>query len=63
MVHDHSATPSDLDIRDPDFEYAMGLWANQMHSEINALVAATREVIDDSTAMMAEADRILARRG
>jgi hypothetical protein len=62
MVHPNSRLPFALDIRDVNFRRDMHLWAFQMQSEIISLVFATRKMIADTRIMMAEADRILARK-
>ena len=51
-----------LDIRHPDFAHQCLVWASQTHLEIQELVATAKKEIANSRELMAEADRIIARR-
>jgi len=53
--------PSKLDIRDPTFPARCRAMADQMRVEMGELVVLTRKHIDESRALMAQADRLLAR--
>jgi hypothetical protein len=51
-----------LDVRDPDFPtQCMGM-TDQMRSEMTELIAGTKNEIATSRTLMAEIDRLLARR-
>lgn len=53
-------TPSQLDTRDPDYANKYSLWAGRTECDLAELIAATRETIASSRALIVEADRILA---
>ena len=62
MAKANQPTPTDIDVRGPGFAREMLRWSLQMRSEIHQLVAGSNEAIATSNALIAEADRILARR-
>ena len=62
MAEAHQRLPVNLDIRHPHFTRDMRTWACQMTCEIHESVMATRETIAASKALMAQAERILARK-
>jgi len=53
---------TDLDHGDPNFPAKSTEWASQMRSEMKETVALTRATITETKALMAEVDRIAARR-
>ena len=59
MVSSHR--PFELDARAPDFARECLAWSSQTQGEIQGLIAATKRVIADTRALMAEADRMIAR--
>jgi hypothetical protein len=56
-----SHLPFELDARDADFARECLSWSSQTQCEIQDLIAATKRVIADTRALMAEADRMIAR--
>jgi hypothetical protein len=54
--------PSQLDIRDPDFANQCVALLDQMRCEMYELVAVTNNGIVTSRILLAEIDRVLARR-
>jgi hypothetical protein len=62
MTQPNRHLPFDIDPRDPDFAREMFSWASETQSEICELLAATRQTLAVSRALMASADRILARK-
>ena len=62
MAHANQRFPIHFDARGPNFGREMLQWSQWVQSEIDQLVAGSHEAIATSNALMAEADRILARR-
>ena len=60
MIDPH--VPFEMDARDPYFAGDIALWSRQTLSEMRGLVAATRRTIASSTALIAQVDRLLARK-
>jgi hypothetical protein len=54
--------PSEFDIRNPDFGRRYVAWALEMQGELKDTIARTKKDIAISLALIAVADRILARR-
>jgi hypothetical protein len=59
---DQHFSPLQLDVRHPDFLRHYCSWAFQCRTDMMEAVIATRKSIATTKALMAEADRILARR-
>jgi hypothetical protein len=58
----HICSPSELDIADHDFSAKSVMWTGQMQSEMDQLVALTKQTIAESRRLVTEIDRLLARR-
>ena len=50
------------DIDDPDFGALCRMWTRQMRSEMQETIAVTMHTLAQSRALMAEVDRVLARK-
>lgn len=61
MAQARPAARLDLNNRDPDFDRKMLAWAFQVQCEMHELVLITKKTVTATKAMIAEADRILAR--
>ena len=54
--------PYELDSRDPNFAREMLVWSEQTRRDIREVLAGTRRTIATSRSLIAQADRILARK-
>jgi hypothetical protein len=61
MVWLHRPSPSELNCDDPEFPAQIAVWAAQARCEMKESVAAAKKGIAESRALLAEADRMLAK--
>ena len=62
VAHHSSLLPRELDPHDPNFERKSRSWAFEAQCQMNELVLRTRETVEESRALVAEVDRLLARK-
>jgi hypothetical protein len=62
MLARHQYILSPPDITDPSFPALCAIWTRQMRSEMQETIALTRKTLAESRALMAEVDRIIARK-
>jgi hypothetical protein len=62
MAQANRHLPFDLDPRDPNFAREMLSWSLQTRCEISELLANATETLATSRALMAQTDRLLARK-
>jgi|GraSoiStandDraft_5_1057265.scaffolds.fasta_scaffold124391_2 hypothetical protein len=58
----HISSPSELDIADHNFPAKCIAWTDQIRFELDDLLVLTKQTIAESRTLMAEIDRMLARR-
>lgn len=58
----HISSPSELDIADHNFPAKCVVWTDQMRFEMDELLVLTKHTIAESRTLIAEIDRVLARR-
>jgi hypothetical protein len=62
MAEANPRLPYELDSRDPNFAREMLAWSEQTRRDIGEALVGTRRSIAASKALMAQTDRILARK-
>lgn len=62
MAQANQLLPVDFDVRGPHFTRDMRQWSFQVQCEIRELVVGSNAAIANSNALIAQADRILARK-
>jgi hypothetical protein len=62
MAYQSSLLPLGLDPHDPNFERKSRSWAFEAQCQMNELVLRTRETVDESRELVAEVNRLLARK-
>jgi hypothetical protein len=58
----HISSPSEFDITDRNFPAKCIAWTDQIRYELDDLLALTKQTIAESRTLMAQIDRMLARR-